>query len=88
MKLTLEETVFKKFAIHVLPGIIKPLRVLWNEIIAFVFFVLAVMMGVSLYRNFGDKAEPLPVIGGSLFIALLMYFGVTSYLRARRISKS
>lgn len=78
----------KKFIAHVLPGVIKPLRVLWNEIIAFVFFVLAVIMGLSLYRNLGESAELLPLVGGSLFVALLIYFGVTSYLRARKISKS
>lgn len=84
----MELAVVKKFIAHVLPGVIKPLRVLWNEIIAFVFLVLAVIMGLSLYRNLGESAELLPLVGGSLFVALLIYFGVTSYLRARKISKS
>ena len=78
----------RKFLAHVLPGVLKPLRVLWNEIIAFVFFVLAVVMGASLYRNFGDGTQPLPLIGGSLFVGLFVYFGITSFLRAKKISRS
>jgi len=80
--------VIKKFIAHVLPGVIKPLRVLWNEMIAFVFFVLAVVMGTSLYRNYGDGKQPVPLIGGSLFVALFVYFGISSFLRAKRISRS
>jgi hypothetical protein len=76
---------------HVLPAVIKPMRVLWNEVIGFVFLCLGVMMGFSTYRNFRDVDEhgsPLPLIGGSLFALLMVYFGVTSFLRARRIGRS
>jgi hypothetical protein len=76
---------------HVLPAVIKPIRVLWNEVIGFVFLCLGVMMGFSTYRNFRDVDEhgsPLPLIGGSLFALLMIYFGVTSFLRARRIGRS
>jgi hypothetical protein len=69
----------------------KPIRVLWNEVIGFVFIALGVMMGFSTYRNFRDVNEhgsPLPLIGGSLFALLMLYFGVSSFLRARRISRS
>ena len=78
----------KKFAHHVLPNVIKPLRVLWNEIIAFIFVVLSVVMGFSLYRNFGDGKQPLPLIGGGLFVAMFVYFGVSSWLRAKKIGRS
>jgi hypothetical protein len=49
------------------------------------------MMGFSTYRNFRDVEDhgsPLPLIGGSLFALLMIYFGVSSFLRARRISRS
>ena len=74
-----------------MPAIVKPMRVLWNEVIGFVFVCLAVMMGFSTYRNFRDVDEhgsPLPLIGGSLFALLMLYFGVSSFLRARKISRS
>jgi hypothetical protein len=76
---------------HVIPAVLKPMRVLWNEVIGFVFLCLGVMMGFSTYRNFRDVDEhgsPLPLIGGSLFALLMIYFGVTSFLRARRIGRS
>jgi hypothetical protein len=76
---------------HIIPAVLKPMRVLWNEVIGFVFLCLGVMMGFSTYRNFRDVDEhgsPLPLIGGSLFALLMIYFGVTSFLRARRIGRS
>lgn len=81
--------VYKEFVRHVLPGVLKPIRILWNEIIGFVFIVLAILMGSSTYRNFSDaKYGPLPLIGSVLFVGLLFYFGVSSFLRARKIGKS
>ncbi len=76
---------------HVVPAVVKPLRVLWNEVIGFVFLVLGVLMAFSTYRNFRDldqHGSPIPLIGGSLFALLMIYFGVSSFLRARRISRS
>ena len=82
----------KQFFKHVIPAVVKPLRVLWNEVIGFVFLALGVMMGFSTYRNFRDVDEqggsPVALIGGSLFALLMIYFGVSSFLRARRISRS
>jgi hypothetical protein len=81
----------KQLLKHVVPAVMKPIRVLWNEVIGFVFIALGVMMGFSTYRNFRDVNEhgsPLPLIGGSLFALLMLYFGVSSFLRARRISRS
>lgn len=81
----------KQFLKHVMPAIVKPMRVLWNEVIGFIFLVLGVVMGFSTYRNFRDVEQhgsPIPLIGGSLFALLMIYFGVTSFLRARRISRS
>lgn len=81
----------KQLLRHVLPAVLKPLRVLWHEIIGFVFLALGVMMGFSTYRNFRDvdhHGSPLPLIGGGLFALLMLYFGVTSFLRARKISRS
>jgi hypothetical protein len=81
----------KQLLRHVIPAVIKPIRVLWNEVIGFVFIALGVLMAFSTYRNFRDVNEqgsPLPLIGGSLFALLMIYFGVSSFLRARKISRS
>ena len=81
----------KQFLQHVVPAVIKPLRVLWNELIAFVFLAFGVMVGFSTWRNFtsGQAAgSPLALVAGSAFSLMLVYFGVYSLLRARKISRS
>ena len=83
---------FGRFLDHVMPGVVRPLRVLWNEVIGFVFLVLAVVFGASAIRNLRqiEHGEAgLARIALSFVLPLLMaYFGVTSFLRARKISRS
>jgi hypothetical protein len=87
----------REFVRHVVPAVLKPARTLWNEVIGFIFICFAVMFGfrtVHLYLDFSRHTGP----GGgddmgrfllALFCTLLMlYFGITSFLRARRISRS
>lgn len=82
----------ERFVKAVVPGIIKPLRALWNEMIGFVFIVFAVVSGASAirgWRSFDGSSETIMRIVLSGFFALMMgYFGVTSFLRARKISRS
>jgi hypothetical protein len=75
------------FVSHVVPGVMRPMRVLWNEIIGFLFVVIAVPVVFGAFRAYqaGDSKRIL-IAGG--FGAMLLYFGVTSFLRARRISRS
>jgi ABC-type transport system involved in cytochrome c biogenesis permease subunit len=84
--------VIKKFFHHVLPGVVKPMRVLWNEIIGFVFLAFAVWTVPSAYRHIrdfnGDSDSLFRLILTSLFSLIMIYFGVTSFLRARKISRS
>ncbi len=81
-----------RFVEHVMPGVVRPLRVLWHEIIGFIFIVLAVIFGSSALRNYRllqTEQVSLLKLGVSFFLPLLMaYFGVTSFLRARKISRS
>lgn len=82
----------RKFAGHVVPGILKPLRVLWNEMIGFFFLVLGVVFGFSAWRKYkefdGDFASLLLLMMASLFVLLMIVYGISSFRRARRISKS
>lgn len=83
----------RTFVASVLPGILKPLRVLWNEIIAFFFFVMAVVLGVpSAYRairGFNGQIEELgKVILTCLFVLVMGGYGFYSFFRARKINKS
>jgi hypothetical protein len=80
------------FVSHVVPGVLRPMRVLWNEIIGFLFIVLAVLGIPSLVRALRDldtpQGSPARVVLSVLFVLVMAYFGVTSFLRARRINRS
>jgi hypothetical protein len=72
---------------HVLPAVLKPARTLWNEIIGFLFLCFAIIFGIQAGRYFmaGD--------GVRLFFAgfctcVMAWFGVSSFRRARKISRS
>lgn len=82
----------KQFVRHVVPAVIKPLRVLWNEMIAFIFLALGVLMGFSTYRNYTGEGEasgsPVLLVAGGAFCILLVFFGFASWRRARKISRS
>jgi hypothetical protein len=80
---------------HVVPSVLKPARTLWNEIIGFLFLCIAVWFGSGAVRSYLALAAPAQDAGdlwrfvGTSFLTLLMlYFGITSFLRARKISRS
>jgi hypothetical protein len=85
------------FVKHVVPAVMKPARTLWNEVIGFIFFCIAVMFGSRTVRLYLDYAAASPADKGTTmgrlvlatFCTLLMvWFGFTSFMRARRISRS
>ena len=82
----------REFVRHVLPGIIKPLHALWNEVIGFIFLSLAALpvpRVIKQVHQYSQTGEGLSRIVLSLcFIAVMAFFGVQSFLRARKISKS
>jgi hypothetical protein len=81
-----------KFMSHVMPGIVRPLHALWNEVIGFLFLVFAAVSGYYVFRAVrsfeGDLESLAHIVFPGLFGLLMAYFGVTSFLRARRISRS
>ena len=82
----------QEFLRHVLPGILKPLRSLWNEIVGFVFLCLALLPLPRAFRQwheFNETGEGLLVMAVSLFFTVMMgTFGIHSFLRARKITRS
>ncbi|HUI81043.1 MAG TPA: hypothetical protein VLY24_24130 [Bryobacteraceae bacterium] len=72
---------------HIVPAILKPARTLWNEIIGFLFLCFAVIFGIQGVRYF------LAHDGVRLFFAgfctcVMAWFGISSFRRARKISRS
>ena len=80
-----------RFVEHVMPGVVRPLRVLWHEIIGFIFIVLAVVFGSSAFRNYRllqtEEVSTLRLAASFFLPVLMAYFGITSFLRARKISR-
>jgi hypothetical protein len=60
--------------------------------IGFFFLVLGVVFGFSAWRKYkefdGDFASLLLLMMASLFVLLMIVYGVSSFRRARRIGKS
>ena len=83
---------FSKIRQHILPGIIRPLHALWNEVIAFLFFCFTVLAGFYVYRairSFDATVEGLFRIAlPSMFALVMGYFCLSSFYRARKISRS
>jgi hypothetical protein len=81
-----------RFLGHVLPGIIRPMHALWNEVIGFLFIVLAIWAAPSAWRNIrsidGNSESLFKAAISVGFAALMAYFGISSFLKARKITRS
>ena len=77
----------KKFVGHVLPGVIRPIHILWNQVIGFFFIVLALLPIHSIIRDWGNDTAPRLALEIP-FVLLMGGFGIHSFLKARKISKS
>jgi len=82
----------REFVRHIVPQIIRPIRALWNEVIGFLFLSLAVLPIPRTFRNWQEYSETgagLFRLALSLFfITLMAGFGIHSFFRARKISRS
>ncbi len=81
----------RKFTQHMVPHVVRPAQIIWNQAIGLIFLVLAVgafSQAYKFYRVLGTD----PKSGGQLFIALLfgipmLAFGVNAFWRARKLSR-
>ena len=87
----------REFIKHVGPAVLKPARTLWNEIIGFFFLCFATIFGFKTVRTYLDLAAAtgdeslghlVRLAMGAFCTVLMLYFGITSFLRARKISRS
>ena len=81
-----------QFLQHVVPAVLKPLRTLWNEVIGFLFIVLALWAapsGIRAAREFnGDPESFFKIFLVAGFVLIMGGFGISSFRRARKISRS
>ena len=82
----------KQFFRSVLPAVIRPLHILWNEIIGFIFISLGVIglsRTYSFYRDSGqNEEEGMKMLFSGSFAVIMLYFGISSFWRARKIGKT
>jgi hypothetical protein len=82
----------RQFVKHVLPAVIRPLRIMWNQIIGFVFLVLtawAVPRTVRSVREFnGDPEGLVHLLLSTIFVAIMGGFSIYSFWRAHKVPKS
>jgi hypothetical protein len=81
-----------KFAKHVVPHVVKPARVVWNQVIGVLFLVFgvpAVFKAVSFYRTMDSDPQSSGRFAlSAVFGFIMLAFGIGSFLRARRIARS
>jgi hypothetical protein len=76
-----------KFVKHVLPAAVKPVHSLWHEVLGFIFLAVAGVASFNVAHHFssmtpGKLALIIPLI------VITASYGVSSFLKARRISRS
>jgi hypothetical protein len=76
-----------KFVKHVLPAAVKPVHSLWHEIIGFIFLMFAVG-GISYIVRKSATIGPAQLVIIIPLILITAGYSISSFLKARRISRS
>lgn len=77
----------RAFLKHVVPAVVKPVHSLWHQVIGFLFMSFGIIFGAKAVHYYRSG------LGVQCFVAgactLLMFgYGLSSFLRARKISRS
>ena len=76
-----------KFVKHVLPAAVKPVHSLWHEVLGFIFLVVAAVASWKVFRHLGAMG-PVQLLLIVPLIVVTAGYGISSFLKARRISRS
>jgi hypothetical protein len=77
----------KRFAQHVVPQVVRPAQIIWNQAIGALFLLLAAVGALQAYRAIQyDSKNGLGLGLPLIFFAVMMFFAITSFLKARRIA--
>ncbi len=83
--------IVSEFRRHIVPTVIKPLRVVWNQSISFLFLALTVIGAVMVYKEYhrrNDLDAVLALVVGGLFVGMMAFYAISSLVKAHRISRS
>ena len=75
------------FVKHVVPAAEKPLHSLWHEFLGFIFLLVAAWGGFRMWKKAAAMSIVEFVMVG-IFVVVTAIYGVSSVLKARRISRS
>ena len=82
----------QKFFASVVPGVIRPLQVLWNQILGAIFLILAMLMARPTWKAWHEfDGQPVKLIRLALaifFLLLMAGFGLHAFWRARRLDRA
>ena len=82
----------RRFLGFVVPAVLKPARTLWHQILGFIFIMMAtafVFSGFRVLRHFdGSPGAVARLAMLAIGVCLLGGYGLSSFLRARKISRS
>ena len=74
----------RKFATHVVPEVVRPARIIWNQAIGGVFLLFA----VSFFSYAAIHRDNPAGVGGGIFMGCVMtFFSFTSFSKARNIGR-
>ena len=77
----------RHFVKHVVPVAVKPLHSLWHEVLGFFFLAFSGIGAFKVWRN-AATLGPMRLAILILFIVVMAGYGVSSFLKARKISRS
>jgi hypothetical protein len=77
----------RSFFRHVIPGVVKPIHSLWNQVIGFLFVCMGTIFGFAALR-YQNKGDGFRFVVAGVCSLMMLWFGCTSFWRARKISRS
>lgn len=82
----------RQFLIHVAPKVIRPLRILWNQIIGSIFLLLTASAIPRTFRSIrefhGDPEGLFRLLLSLVFVTIMAAFSLYSFWRAHKVPKS
>jgi hypothetical protein len=75
------------FVRTVVPTAVKPLHSLWHELLGFLFLLFAGLAGFRMWKDAANM-PPGKILIMTVFIVVMVGYGISSILKARRISRS
>jgi hypothetical protein len=75
------------FLRHVVPAVAKPIHALWNQVIGFLFLSFGAIFGIRT-AHYVWSHDTLRSLVAGVATAIMAWYGIGSFVKARRISRS